>query len=148
MIAWQRERLTDGASIAQRDVLTAAAASQQRKGNHMSTPKGLKVADWGAEVDNISDTAGKPIFKKIDLCWCKPREWRKGEPAPVDKVDTPFLYALIRNHGNSKQRDTIEYIGLTRNAKGRFGNHATAKRIVEMNGSTWSARACSLLAPF
>ena len=53
---------------------------------------------------------------------------------PEFGTDEPFLYALIRNHGNSRTKDHIEYIGLTKSPLRRFGNHKKAKAIVNKSG--------------
>lgn len=98
------------------------------------TLKGMKQADWSDDVSQIQNAAGNPLFKSVELKWSKPTLWTKDMRIPEFDSNQPCLYALIRNHGNSKTKDHIAYIGLTRSPKARFANHPTARAIVERNG--------------
>jgi hypothetical protein len=94
----------------------------------------MRPADWSDDVSDIQNSAGNPLFKKVELNWRKPTIWEKGTNKPEFDESGAFLYALVRNHGNSSQKDKIEYIGLTRSPKTRFGNHETAREIVAKRG--------------
>lgn len=94
-----------------------------------------KPVDWADAVEDICNASDYPLFKRVDLFWQKPTLWKKGQAKPTFETDEPFLYALIRNHGNSSTRDHIEYVGLTKAPQTRFGNHTTAKGIVGERGS-------------
>jgi hypothetical protein len=102
----------------------------------MTTPRHLKVADLGAEVTDLVNSQDHPLFKEAKLSWCAPRLWERKASAPVKTKDGPCVYAIIRNHGKSRQKDIIEYIGLTKKPNGRFPNHPTAKAIVSKRGTT------------
>ena len=94
-----------------------------------------RPADWADEPGHIQNSVGNPMFNRIELTWTEPTQWRREERAPdFDKAE-PFLYALIRDHGNAADRDRIEYIGLTTNPKARFGNHTRARKIVDKPGT-------------
>lgn len=99
----------------------------------MSAAGRFKVAPWD-EPELLMNRAGNSLFKAAQLDWSRPKRWMKGEPAPLEGLDGPHLYALIRNHGNSTRKDRIEYIGLTKAVARRFGNHPTANRIVNKRG--------------
>ena len=101
----------------------------------MSAPHLFHVADLGDEVDTVLNAQGNPIFKEAKLDWCTPRLWEKGQAAPVSTDDSAVVYALIRNHGKSNQKDIVEYVGLTSDPVGRFANHATAQRLLAKNGT-------------
>jgi hypothetical protein len=94
----------------------------------------FRPADWG-EIQGVQNASEYPLYKRADLHWEKPTEWPKQQRLPKFDDAEPFLYALIRNHGNSKTKDHIEYIGLTKAPKTRFGNHKTARQIVNARGS-------------
>jgi hypothetical protein len=97
---------------------------------------GYHSAYWADSVSSLHDSAKKPIFKIARLHWSKPTVWNKGDNVPTFDTSEPFLYVLIRNHGKSKTKDHIVYVGLTKSPKTRFGNHETAKKIVGMRGQT------------
>lgn len=99
------------------------------------TIRRLKQADWADDVSEIQNSAGNPLFKTVELEWSRPKIWSKDMRVPDFDTEEPFLYALVRNHGNSKTKDHIEYIGLTKSPSTRFGNHKTAKAIVNKRGS-------------
>ena len=95
---------------------------------------GYKPAHWGESISDVQNANGNPLYKSVELKWSTPTIWRKGERRPKFDDSTPFVYALIRNHGKSATKDHILYIGLTQKPKTRFGNHNTAKNIVAMPG--------------
>ena len=101
----------------------------------MTGPKLFHPADWGAAIEDVCNKAGNPLYKQATLTWSNPRTWDKGTEAPVTNEDDASIYAIVRNHGRSKTRDIIEYIGLTTDPEKRFRNHQTARDIVEMRGT-------------
>lgn len=98
------------------------------------TITGLKPAYWADEVAHVQNAAGNPLFKQVELNWSKPTLWTSDMSLPKFDCSDPFLYALVRNHGNSQTKDHIVYIGLTTAPVSRFGNHTTAKGIVARKG--------------
>ena len=96
---------------------------------------GLKPAYWADEPSGICNAAGFPLYQEVELKWSKPVRWPKQDRTPFFDTDEPFLYALIRNHGNSHDKNRIEYIGLTTKPKSRFGNHETALEIKNKRGT-------------
>ena len=76
--------------------------------------KRLKQADWADDIAEIQNSAGNPLFKTVELDWSRPKIWSKDMRVPDFDTEEPFLYALVRNHGNSMTKDHIEYIGLTK----------------------------------
>lgn len=99
------------------------------------TIPGLKPAYWADEVAHVQNAAGNSLFKQVELNWSKPTLWTSDMPLPEFNCSDPFLYALVRNHGNAKTKDHIVYIGLTTAPALRFGNHPTAKGIVTRKGN-------------
>ncbi len=59
----------------------------------------------------------------------------QNDSQPFFYTDQPFLYVLLRDHGNALFKDQIVYVGLTRSPLTRFGNHTTAKAIVARRGT-------------
>jgi hypothetical protein len=98
------------------------------------TIPGLKPAYWADNVAHVQNAAGNPLFKQVELDWSKPTLWTNDMRLPECDCSDPFLYALVRNHENSKTTDHIVYIGLTTAPASRFGNHPTAKKIVARKG--------------
>jgi len=96
---------------------------------------GFRAADWGDTPDDVRNGVDRPLYKRVELEWSRPTTWSKDQRTPTYETDEPFLYALVRNHGNSLSRDRIEYIGLTESPGKRFGNHTTAHAIVAKRGS-------------
>src|SRR5690348_968620 len=92
-----------------------------------------RPADWG-QISDVENARGNPLYKLARLEWTKPSLWKKGEKRPTFETSEPFVYALVRNHGNNLTKDRIAYIGLTTTPKTRFGNHKTALRIVAKRG--------------
>lgn len=90
-------------------------------------------ADWG-DVDDVVNSRNQPLYKHVKLDWSEPTTWQKEDGSPTFDTEEPFVYALLRNHGNSHLRNGIEYIGLTKSPNKRFYNHPTAKEIVSKNG--------------
>lgn len=95
----------------------------------------MKLSPWADTVGDIQNGAGVPLYKKAELKWSRPTIWSNPQKAPSFDTEEPFLYALIRNHGNAKTKDHIEYIGLTKKPKTRFGNHETAHEIACQGGT-------------
>ena len=94
-----------------------------------------KIADWGVSaVNEVQNQSEAPLFKTATLNWSRPTRWSKEERLPSFDEDGPFVYALVRNHHRSASKDHIEYIGLTTSPASRFGNHRTAKSIVNRRG--------------
>ncbi len=93
-----------------------------------------RPADWGDSIHDVQNAAGNPLFKVAELSWTKPVVWNKGDRKPAFDDTEPFVYALVRNNGNFREKDHIEYIGLTTSPKTRFGGHGTALEIVAQRG--------------
>lgn len=98
------------------------------------TIPGLKPAYCADDVAHVQNAVGNPLFKQVELEWSTPTLWTSDMPLPEFNCSDPFLYALVRNHGNAKTKDHIVYIGLTTAPASRFGNHPTAKGIVNRKG--------------
>ncbi len=96
--------------------------------------KELRPIRWADKVSQVYSPTGASIFQECKLEWSIPTIWKRDEQLPALDCDSPCLYALIRNHGRSKTKDHIEYIGLTMNPKTRFANHETATQIVQQRG--------------
>lgn len=103
-------------------------------GSRDLTVSKLKPATWAENVAEVQNAAGNPLFKQVELKWSKPTLWSREMARPKFDTDEPFLYALIRNHGNAQTKDRIVYIGLTTAPAARFGNHQTAREIVARKG--------------
>ncbi len=95
---------------------------------------GYRPADWGAGVDNIENAAGNALYKRAELNWTTPTVWHRADATPTFETYEPCLYALVRSHGNMTSPPHIEYVGLTTSPANRFGNHPTAREIVERPG--------------
>jgi hypothetical protein len=87
------------------------------------------------EPEELENSVGNPLFKNVLLSWSKPSVWDKNDRLPSFNCDDPFLYILVRNHGSFPDKDRIEYVGLTTSPKTRFGNHETARKIVNQSGT-------------
>jgi hypothetical protein len=96
---------------------------------------GFKPGDWGADVENLLNASGKRFFKTVTLNWSTPAEILSGEE-PEFEESRPTLYAFVRNHHASRQKDKIVYVGLSINPEARFKNHPKAREIIERKGST------------
>ena len=96
--------------------------------------RGYRAVDWGNTPADVQNAAGNPLFNLVELTWRRPTCWHKDQRVPTFVDDEPFVYALLREHGNASVQDRIEYIGLTSAPTRRFGNHKTARRIVRMRG--------------
>lgn len=95
----------------------------------------FRGADWGDVPADVCTSAGTSLFHEVELEWEKPTAWNKGDGRPTFNTDRPFLYILLRDHGNSRTKDQIAYVGLTKSPKTRFGNHETAKAVVAQRGT-------------
>lgn len=94
-----------------------------------------RPADWGADADGMLNSKGKRLFKQLVLNWSEPIEISKGK-SPFFEDSRPLLYAIIRDHRASKQRDKITYIGLSTDPNNRFHNHPTARNLIDRAGTT------------
>lgn len=96
---------------------------------------GYTGADWGDEPADVRTRAGTMMFNVVELNWRSPKLWHKSDNQPTFDTDEPFLYILLRDHGNARNRNQIVYVGLTNAPMTRFGNHKTAKAIVAKPGT-------------
>lgn len=95
----------------------------------------MKAADWAAEPGHVQNSAGFPLYHRVELVWTKPVQWLKSQRVPDFSTSEPFLYVLVRDHGRAHTRDHIEYVGLTTSPGTRFGNHKKAREIVRRRGT-------------
>ena len=98
--------------------------------------RNYKPSPWASEVAKVCNAQENPLFVQARLHWSTPTLWKKDDRIPSFETNEPFLYALIWNHGKSSSKNHIKYIGLTTSPKTRFGNHETAKGIVQQRGQT------------
>ncbi|MDR9759416.1 GIY-YIG nuclease family protein [Rhizobium redzepovicii] len=103
----------------------------------MAAPTHFKPADYGPDVEELGNGAGR-FFKPALVDWSRPRDWEVGARAPVDEeyLEPGYLYAITRNHHRAKTRDTIVYIGITNNLDSRFNNHPKARQFADMRRPT------------
>lgn len=94
-----------------------------------------KLSQWAGHPAYLENAAGNPLFKEVELNWRKPTLWGKSQRVPDFEHDKAFLYILLRDHGNSRQRDQIVYVGLTASPLTRFGDHKKAKQVVKQHGT-------------
>ncbi len=97
--------------------------------------QGFRGIDWGDAPADVCNRAGAGLYHPVELNWRPPRRWAKGQNQPAFDTDQPFLYILLRDHGNARTKDQIVYVGLTKSPLTRFGNHKTAKAIVAKRGT-------------
>lgn len=91
----------------------------------------FKAADLGIDGKNMRDW-----YAKFTIHW-EERHWNAGEKAPLNAGDaSPCIYAIITNHGKSREKGKIQYIGISTNAKARFLNHPTAHALRDKKGKT------------
>ncbi|MFW7355905.1 MAG: hypothetical protein ACODTL_08160 [Brucella sp.] len=102
--------------------------------------RGFKPADWGGEADELGNANGFPLFKRLVLNWSEPQVVGKGNK-PYFEEPRACLYAIMRNHHGSHQKDRICYIGLSTNPSRRFYNHPTAIELIEKRGCTTFSHA-------
>jgi hypothetical protein len=100
----------------------------------MASPVDFEMADFGGEVASVVNARDNPLYKEMLLNWSAPILWVKGSRSPEKKIEEPCVYALVRHHGLMQGGPRIEYVGLTRQPKGRFANHQTGRKIVARNG--------------
>lgn len=93
------------------------------------------LADWG-DPSELQNSAGYPLFQEVELKWSKPTLWQVDQSVPDFDTNDPFLYILLRNHGNLSTKNKIEYVGLTIAPRSRFGNHPQAREIRNKRGET------------
>ena len=104
----------------------------------MTAPSGFKVAHL---ADSMEETrkwgCSKPPFFAVTIAWSKPEPWSmKDRLALEGRVKAGLLYVIVRDHHRSGTRENVEYVGLTTNAKTRFGNHPAATALRGQRGST------------
>gem|GEM_PF-1865243 len=97
--------------------------------------KGFKIAEYGGDVNDIKNRAGRSLFKRVTLQWSRP-QIINGYDTPFFEDNRPLLYIIIRNHHRMNRRDRIQYIGLSINPNNRFQNHPTAQALAEKRGET------------
>lgn len=95
---------------------------------------GFKLAQWAGHPAYLENAAGNPLFKEVQLDWKTPTAWAKDQRVPTYDDAEAFIYVLLRDHGRSKRRDQIVYVGLTASPHTRFGDHKKAKQIVAQHG--------------
>ena len=105
----------------------------------MAAPHGYKLADFGGEIEEVCNRAGKPLFKAVTISWTTPQLWKRDVPAPTHLAEHApgHLYALVRDHHKAKTRENIVYIGLTNDLDHRFANHHKAEYLRRMRGQTF-----------
>jgi hypothetical protein len=98
----------------------------------------FKPVYQGVDPSEICNSQGKPIYKPISVEWQPPISISGEDKVviPDEYLDPGYLYALVRNHGNSHQKDRIVYIGITNSLKQRFANHPKVDEIRKTRGST------------
>lgn len=94
-----------------------------------------KLIEWG-EPSELQNAKGYPLFKEVELEWSRPTLWTIDQSVPDFDTNDPFLYILLRNHGNLSEKNKIEYVGLTVSPRTRFGNHPKARGIRDKRGET------------
>ncbi|MBY8823791.1 hypothetical protein [Sphingomonas colocasiae] len=93
----------------------------------MAAPHGFKPADLGGEPNEFDC---KPAFRPIEIDWSKPKPWGpSNEIAPISGAQQKpgYLYAISWDHQSAHHRETIAYIGITKNLASRFENHPSAE---------------------
>lgn len=95
----------------------------------MATPKGFKPADLGGEPTEV---LCRPLFRTATISWSDPKPWKRDEDAPIaDAEQKPgYLYAISWDHHRATHKETIAYIGITKNLSKRFANHPKAEALV------------------
>jgi hypothetical protein len=98
----------------------------------------LKPVDFGYDPADLCDLRDRPFYQPVTITWSKPRPLSKSGPIeiPDDYIKPGYLYALVRNHGNSSYLDTIVYIGITNSLHQRFRNHPKVDEIRAARGMT------------
>ena len=93
----------------------------------MSAPK-LKIADFGTPPEEITNSAGRKTFRRVEVTWSRPKVWERGDSPPIDGAEHSgvCLYAIIADHHRSASRERILYIGITTRISSRFDNHPKA----------------------
>ena len=102
----------------------------------MAAPKGFKPADLGGEPDEVICT---PEYRAISITWSKPKPWRRDEDAPISGAEEKpgYLYAISWDHHRAARRETIAYIGITKNLGRRFLNHPAAAELIARKRKTF-----------
>jgi hypothetical protein len=98
----------------------------------------FKPVDQGGDPRDVSNSQGKGLYKRVKIDWQTPIPIAREDKIelPGEYLDPGYLYLLVRNHGNSKERDRIVYVGITNSLKQRFANHPKVDEIRATPGST------------
>jgi hypothetical protein len=96
----------------------------------------LKPMDYNGDASEIVNSADRPLYKAVTIDWSRPRTLTKSGKVVLDDdyTRTGYLYALVRNHGNSRSRDVIQYVGITNDLNKRFVNHPKFDEIRSAKG--------------
>jgi hypothetical protein len=102
----------------------------------MAAPKGFKPADLGGEPDEFDC---KPQYQAASITWSKPKPWLRDEDAPISGAERKpgYLYAISWDHHRAARRETIAYIGITKNLERRFLNHPAAEDLLARKRKTF-----------
>ena len=63
-----------------------------------------KLIEWG-EPSELQNAKGYPLFKEVELEWSRPTLWTIDQSVPDFDTNDPFLYILLRNHGNLSEKN-------------------------------------------
>lgn len=98
----------------------------------------LKLVDQGGDPKEVCNSQDKPLYKRVVINWQEPIPIAREETIelPEKYLDSGYLYLLVRNHGNSKEKDRIAYVGITNSLKQRFRNHPKVDEIRASRGTT------------
>lgn len=98
----------------------------------------FKPVDQGGDPSDVCNSQGAPLYKPVVIDWQRPIPIGGEDKIliPDAFLDPGYLYVLVRNHGNAKQRDLIVYVGITKSLKQRFVNHPKVDEIRKARGST------------
>lgn len=102
----------------------------------MPAPKGFKPADLGGEPGEVPC---KPEYRAITITWSKPKAWLREEDAPISGAEQKpgYLYAISWDHHRAARKETIAYIGITKNLQRRFLNHPAAEELLARKRKTF-----------
>lgn len=98
----------------------------------------FKLVDQGSDPASICNSQNRQLYKSVSIHWTTPEPLEKHGDIilPDEFLEPGYLYALVRNHGNSRTKDSIVYIGITNNLKQRFKNHPKVDQIRGARGQT------------
>jgi hypothetical protein len=97
----------------------------------------VKPVDHGYDPAESCNSQNLPLFKKVIVDWSTPKPLQRHGRIELNEeyLEPGYLYALVRNHGNSRTRDSIVYVGITNRLKRRFLNHPKVDEIRSIAGS-------------